>query len=397
MNNYRTIKTIFQNRFKMKTFYILTIAGHDPSGGAGLTADINTIQNYGLTALSVCTGVTVQNESIFKKCYWSNPNSIKEQLTLLLSTYPIKAIKIGIIENLTLLEELLFIIYSSDPTIKIIWDPILKSGTGYAFHEELSKQKLLNIVKLCYLVTPNYDELKAISKEENIENIISEISSRCHLFLKGGHREDSFKGTDTLYLKNGDSINFHPPTILNVNRHGTGCALSSSITSLLGQGYSLNESCLLAKEYVYRLLLHTNLVTEKKMTLQYISDGETSEEHLKNIQNACVSGVKWIQLRMKEFPEKIVLNTAKNALKICRDHGALLIIDDYVSIAKISGADGVHLGKNDLPPNEARYILGPEFIIGATANTIDDIEDLANKNIDYVGLGPFKYTPTKRT
>lgn len=90
---------------------------------------------------------------------------------------------------------------------------------------------------------PKLRRTKSYFKEENIENIISEISSRCHLFLKGGHREDSFKGTDTLYLKNGDSINFHPPTILNVNRHGTGCALSSSITSLLGQDTSLNESC----------------------------------------------------------------------------------------------------------------------------------------------------------
>lgn len=127
----------------------------------------------------------------------------------------------------------------------------------------------------------------------------------------------------------------------------------------------------------------------------YISQGNTSEEHLNNIKNACKSGVKLVQLRMKKFNEKTALKTAEIALEICESHGALLFINDHVELASQIGAHGVHLGKSDQSPSAARKILPEGTLIGGTANTLADCEYLMEQQVNYIGLGPFRFTRTK--
>lgn len=111
---------------------------------------------------------------------------------------------------------------------------------------------------------------------------------------------------------------------------------------------------------------------------------------------ALEGGCKWVQLRMKDAPEEEVLACAKKALPLCRQHGAKFILDDHVELVETAGANGVHLGKNDMPVDEARKILGPDKIIGGTANTIDDIIRLHRQGADYIGCGPFRFTTTKK-
>lgn len=110
---------------------------------------------------------------------------------------------------------------------------------------------------------------------------------------------------------------------------------------------------------------------------------------------ALEGGCRWIQLRMKGAPEPEVMATAKRLREHCDKHGAVMIIDDYVSIAKETRADGVHLGKADMPVAEARRLLGEEYIIGGTANTLDDCIALYEAGADYIGAGPFRFTTTK--
>jgi thiamine-phosphate pyrophosphorylase len=98
---------------------------------------------------------------------------------------------------------------------------------------------------------------------------------------------------------------------------------------------------------------------------------------------------------MKDSPKEEIIETAKSLKTICAEAEAILIIDDHVDIAKDLELDGVHLGKNDMPVKEARELLGEKFIIGATANTVDDVVSYSPIDIDYIGLGPFKYTTTK--
>lgn len=129
--------------------------------------------------------------------------------------------------------------------------------------------------------------------------------------------------------------------------------------------------------------------------LQYITQDVIGMDHPELVLRACSAGIDWIQLRIKNRSYNELLDIALKTELICRQHHAKLIINDNVNIAKIVKADGVHLGKTDMSPKEARTLLGNNFIIGGTANTFEDIKKLADAGIDYIGLGPFRFTETK--
>lgn len=129
---------------------------------------------------------------------------------------------------------------------------------------------------------------------------------------------------------------------------------------------------------------------QRMETLQYITD--THED----LEPVLKGGCRWVQLRMKDASDDEFIKTAEKIKSICRKYGATLILDDRVHLVGRTGADGVHLGKNDMPVREARKMLGPSMIIGATANTEDDIRDASEAGADYIGLGPFRFTTTKK-
>ncbi len=134
----------------------------------------------------------------------------------------------------------------------------------------------------------------------------------------------------------------------------------------------------------------------KIQNLQFISQSTKAFSHLEIIEQACEAGVKWVQLRIKEEAEQVILEKAKEAKKICSFHNAKLIINDHPEIAKEINADGVHLGKEDESILNARKLLGDEFIIGGTANTFEDVLDHYKNGVNYIGLGPYKFTSTKK-
>ena len=123
--------------------------------------------------------------------------------------------------------------------------------------------------------------------------------------------------------------------------------------------------------------------------LQYITNSASLAEQ------ACKGGVDWVQLRLKNVGHDEFLAIASATHSVCKRYNAKLIINDNVAIAKEIGADGVHLGKLDMPAEEARVILGDKVIIGCTANTRSDIYKYSQMPIDYIGLGPFRHTQTK--
>ena len=131
-------------------------------------------------------------------------------------------------------------------------------------------------------------------------------------------------------------------------------------------------------------------------TLQYITQGIAPQDHVENIRKACLNGITWVQVRIKNTDYRTVLKTAIEARKITNEFGVKLIINDHYKIAKEVQADGVHLGKTDTCPLIARQYLGNDFIIGGTANTLEDCRILLDKKVDYVGLGPYQFTETKK-
>lgn len=129
--------------------------------------------------------------------------------------------------------------------------------------------------------------------------------------------------------------------------------------------------------------------------LHYITQDIAGVSHVTLAEEACKAGADWVQLRLKKKPESECLEIAAEIKEICKKYKAKLIINDNVNLAKLIKADGVHLGKSDMPVTEARKILGENFIIGGTANTADDVHRLNKLGADYIGLGPFRFTVTK--
>jgi thiamine-phosphate pyrophosphorylase len=136
--------------------------------------------------------------------------------------------------------------------------------------------------------------------------------------------------------------------------------------------------------------------------LHYITQVLPGFSHAQLAQFACKGGADWIQLRMKhsiplgeraQYEEWI--KTAEATKAICRKYGAKLIINDHVQIAKEVGADGVHLGKDDMSPKEARTLLGDDFIIGGSTNSLEDVKKRIEEGCNYIGIGPFRFTSTK--
>ena len=130
--------------------------------------------------------------------------------------------------------------------------------------------------------------------------------------------------------------------------------------------------------------------------IQFITHANDRYDYLDGVRMALEGGCRWIQLRMKDASEEEILKTAESTRKLCRQYDAVFLLDDYVELVERSGADGVHLGKNDMPIDEARRLIGKDKIIGGTANTFEDVKRIYSAGADYIGCGPFRFTTTKK-
>ncbi len=232
----------------MDRAYALSIAGFDPSSGAGVVADVKTFESFECTGLSVVTALTYQTEDKFLGLKWISEEEIKAQLDPLLKNYPIAAIKIGLIESLERLSSLVSHIKSISPETKIIWDPIIKASSGFEFHKELSRKKLDPLLSKLDLITPNREEaLFLLGKDETYK----ELGKLVPTLIK------SFSLTETHIvdrLTDGDKIIEFKFNNLHQEKHGSGCVLSSAICAALATGLNLVDSITVAKDYIASFL-----------------------------------------------------------------------------------------------------------------------------------------------
>lgn len=227
---------------------VLSIAGFDPSAGAGILADIKTFENHGVYGFGICSSNTWQNQSEFHAVQWFSYNDIISQLEILLKKNTIQAIKIGLIENLEVLKDLVYYLNKNMNNIQIIWDPIIKASAGYLFHEDFS---LLNsILPNINLITPNIPEANILFSNSNDLQSIIKKNNYCNILLKGGHSD---KTTDLLITHN-HIYQFKGEKFEGFSKHGSGCVLSSSIVANLALGCTIDEACKNAKEYIHHFL-----------------------------------------------------------------------------------------------------------------------------------------------
>ncbi len=130
--------------------------------------------------------------------------------------------------------------------------------------------------------------------------------------------------------------------------------------------------------------------------LQFITHRTDRYDEIAGTRAVLAGGCRWVQLRMKEASDEEYLRVGGEVARLCRAAGAVFLLDDRVHLVRALGADGVHLGRHDMPVDEARRLLGAGYRIGATANTFADIERAAALGADYIGLGPYRFTETKR-
>lgn len=130
--------------------------------------------------------------------------------------------------------------------------------------------------------------------------------------------------------------------------------------------------------------------------LQYITSTSSPVPVVEQVKKVLEGGCRWIQVRMKDASDEEIKKVIDEIMPMCLEKEAFLILNDRVELAKTLNVGGVHLGKTDMLPSQARMILGPAAVIGCTANTFEDIEAVQALDIDYIGMGPFRYTDTKK-
>ncbi|MCR4031573.1 MULTISPECIES: hydroxymethylpyrimidine/phosphomethylpyrimidine kinase [Flavobacterium] len=232
--------------------FVLTIAGLDPSGGAGILADIKTFEQHKVTGFAISTANTIQTENQFHEIQWTDLSFVMRSIETLLLNYKISVVKIGIVSSLYDLDRIVSTIKLLSPSTKMVWDPVLKSTTKFEFMEVQNYLSLNKILSKIDLITPNYYEAEILFPDF----ISKENEFSTNILLKGGHNEKAL-GTDRLFLKN-EVCELLPSNQKCFEKHGSGCVLSSAIASNLALSQTLEMACKNAKIYIENYLSSTS-------------------------------------------------------------------------------------------------------------------------------------------
>ena len=234
---------------------ILIIAGSDSSGGAGIQADIKTVTSLGGYAMTAITAITAQNTTGVISVVPISPREIEKQILFTCLDIKPDAIKIGMLHSSLVINSVIKAL-KKIKTNKIILDPVMvaKSGTKLIDHSAINTLKK-NLIKKTFLITPNIPEAQILTKT-NIYNVDDMIKSAKilldlgakNVLIKGGHKKS--KLMEDVFLNKSDLQIFRNKKIITKNTHGTGCTLSSAITTFISCGKPLKKSCELGVKYV---------------------------------------------------------------------------------------------------------------------------------------------------
>jgi hydroxymethylpyrimidine/phosphomethylpyrimidine kinase len=241
---------------------ILVIAGSDSSGGAGIQADIKTINNLGCHATTAITAVTSQNSKTVKHIYPIPPQIIKEQIEAICSDIAIDVVKIGMVYDIKSYQAIFSAIKTNIPKVKIILDPVFISSTHKNLVElntEFLRYIKEEVLAQIYLLTPNLNEANLLLSDtiNDLDSMQEAVKLLCKIgdfsvLLKGGHLNGN-KIYDILCHKNEIKI-FTNDKIIGNDSHGSGCSLASAISAYLARGYKLEEAVAKARKYVYEAI-----------------------------------------------------------------------------------------------------------------------------------------------
>jgi hydroxymethylpyrimidine/phosphomethylpyrimidine kinase len=238
----------------------LTIAGLDPSGGAGIIADIETLTSFGCVPAAVITSITFQNSTGISGALHQSGETVRRQLDAVFSEFDVAAIKIGMLPTAEVVNAVVATLSSAKPT-NVVIDPVIRSTSGFDLVDDDAIGALPALFPLAGLVTPNIPEAERltgikIATEQDISAAAQDFRSRGarNLLIKGGHFETN-SNIARDFLFSGEKVTiFEGPRVGDPNVRGTGCRLSSAIAANLALGSSLEDAVGIARKYVFAKL-----------------------------------------------------------------------------------------------------------------------------------------------
>jgi len=233
---------------------VLVIAGYDQSGGAGVLADIKTLEAHGVYGYAVCTGLTFQNERTITSVKWCTEKEIFEQIDLCYQSARFDWAKIGIGRSVAMIGSILRHLRQHNPAIKIVLDPVIRASSGRDFWEGIDRKGFESVACQTYLLTPNWEEIGWLYPGQEVLDCCRSLSLSgvCNLYLKGGHNPEH-PGRDYLW-SNGEVQVLEPAAGAVFPKHGSGCVLASSLAANLSLGYPLPIAAGRSKQYIGQFL-----------------------------------------------------------------------------------------------------------------------------------------------
>jgi len=254
---------------------VLTIAGSDSSGGAGIQADLKTFEAFGVFGTSAITVLTAQNTKGVTSISEVEPLFVKAQLSAIVDDFDIAAVKIGMLYS----NEIIDIVreFIKDLNIPIVFDPVFISKAGSQLLNDDATENLKSLLPYCTIATPNLFEAKEMFGYEfgSNDTLASIISAPCKVLIKNHIQEinNHQRSVDTLY-DSRDKLVFDTPYRETNSTHGTGCSYSSAIAANLALGRSLEESIKISKKFIYLAIKNAPAIGGGKGPIAHKLGGE---------------------------------------------------------------------------------------------------------------------------
>jgi hydroxymethylpyrimidine kinase/phosphomethylpyrimidine kinase/thiamine-phosphate diphosphorylase len=375
----------------------LTIAGFDPSGGAGLQADLRAFAACGVTGMSAATALTVQDSEGVRGVFPTEPAVLAGLLEVALPSAD--AVKIGMLGGAPQVRVAAEALRRQSPP-HVVLDPVLSSTDGVSLLDAVGREALVSdLLPLATLVTPNLSEAASLAglPVAGIDGMrragrrLMEMGARGAL-VTGGHLPGD--PVDLLITAEGE-VELRTERVDTPHTRGTGCVLSSAVAAFLARGLTVFEAAREAQALVARALRRPVVPESGRgypdlsalpgpsvasgrpaaiRGLYVITDPHLRPDrsHEEIVRAALAGGANLVQLRDKSLPTPKLVGLAARLLAPVREAGASLIINDRVDVALAAGAAGVHLGPDDMWPMDARRLLGPDAIIGVSVSTVSE-------------------------
>ncbi|WP_127019668.1 thiamine phosphate synthase [Rheinheimera mangrovi] len=427
------------------TAVIWSIAGSDNSAGAGIQADLKTIQSFStpeqpLHLCTLVTAITAQHSSGVDACMAVSVDLLHQQAIALLKDAKPAVIKIGLLANkaqVLWLTDFLQQLRKSQPDLLVIYDPVAISSSGSSMAEpDLYQAVIRHLLPQLDLLTPNLPELEALTQSSDSQQAVELLfkAGVKAVLLKGGHTETTVC-TDQLFISADFRYRAYPAYTHQVSlrsprqqhnfTHGTGCYFSSALAATLALGYALEDAFVVAKTYINQGLSQPVVITEYTGTLghygfpakpeylpELLSDDRQPPTQaftalksplglyvivpsVTELQRALAAGVKTLQLRIKNTDQQLLRQQIKEAIQLCQHPDIQLFINDHWQLALELGAYGVHLGQEDIDQADLAALQQAGLRLGISCHGFYKLLRAQQLCPSYLAIGAVFATQTK--